>query len=58
LTLADVDGGAVAHGAFAPREYGAPADGATLLAPGEVATIGFAVREPEPRSVAFSFEFR
>ena len=58
LTLADVDGGAVAQGAFAPSEYGAPADGATLLAPGEVATIGFAVREPEPRSVAFSFEFR
>lgn len=58
LTLADVDGGAIAQGAFAPREYGAPADGATLLAPGEVATIGFAVREPQPRSVAFSFEFR
>jgi len=58
LTLADVDGRAVAQGEFAPGEYGVPADGATLLPPGDVATIGFAVREPEPRSVAFSFEFR
>jgi len=31
---------------------------AWLLAPGQVASVGFAVREPEPRSVAFSFEFR
>ena len=57
LSLADVDGRAIAQGAFAPREYGAPAD-ATLLAPGQAANIRFVVREPEPRSVAFSFEFR
>lgn len=58
LDLADVDGRTVAHGAFAPHEYGAPAAGAGLMAPGEVATIGFAVREPGPRSVAFAFQFR
>ena len=58
LNLADVDGRPVAQGIWSPREYGAPADGAMLLAPGQVASVGFAVREPEPRSVAFSFEFR
>ena len=58
LNLADVDGRPVAQGLLSPREYGAPADGAVLLAPGQVASVGFAVREPEPRSVAFSFEFR
>lgn len=58
LNLADVDGRPVAQGLLSPREYGAPADGAMLLAPGQVASVGFAVREPEPRSVAFSFEFR
>lgn len=58
LDLADVDGRPVAQGAFAPHEYSAPAAGAGLMAPGQVATIGFAVREPAPRSVAFSFEFR
>ena len=58
LNLADVDGRPVAQGLLSPREYGAPADGAMLLAPGQVASIGFSVREPEPRSVAFSFEFR
>lgn len=58
LNLADVDGRPVAQGLLSPREYGAPADGASLLAPGQVASVGFAVREPEPRSVAFSFEFR
>jgi len=58
LNLADVDGRPVAQGLLSPREYGAPADGAMPLAPGQVASVGFAVREPEPRSVAFSFEFR
>ena len=58
LNLADVDGRPVAQGLLSPREYGAPADGAMLLAPGQVASVGFSVREPEPRSVAFSFEFR
>ena len=58
LHLADVDGRPVAQGLLSPREYGAPADGAMLLAPGQVASVGFAVREPEPRSVAFSFEFQ
>jgi len=57
LNLADVDGRPVAQGLLSPREYGAPAD-AALLAPGQVASVGFSVREPEPRSVAFSFEFR
>ena len=58
LNLADVDGRPVAQGLLYPREYGAPADGAMLLAPGQVASIEFSVREPEPRSVAFSFEFQ
>lgn len=58
LSLSDINGRPVAHGAFAPAQYGASADTAALLAPGQAASIRFAVREPDPRTVAFSFEFR
>ncbi|MBA3487345.1 MAG: DUF3426 domain-containing protein [Lysobacter sp.] len=58
LSLSDINGRAVAQGAFAPVQYGASADPAALLAPGQAASIRFAVREPDPRTVAFSFEFR
>lgn len=58
LSLSDINGSPVAQGAFAPAQYGASADTAALLAPGQAASIRFAVREPDPRTVAFSFEFR
>lgn len=58
LSLSDINGRPVAQGAFAPAQYGAPADTTALLAPGQAASIRFAVREPDPRTVAFSFEFR
>ncbi|MDQ3269949.1 MAG: DUF3426 domain-containing protein [Pseudomonadota bacterium] len=58
LSLADVDGRPVAQGAFAPAEYGSPADPRSLLAPGQTASVRFAVQEPDPRTVAFTFEFR
>ncbi|MDQ3289053.1 MAG: DUF3426 domain-containing protein [Pseudomonadota bacterium] len=58
LSLADVDGRPVAQGVFDPAEYGSTAEPQALLAPGETATVRFAVREPDPRTVAFTFEFR
>lgn len=58
LSLADVEGSQVGARAFAPAEYrhGARAD--ERLAPGQSATVRLQVREPAPRVVAFTFDFR
>ena len=56
--LTDVDGREVAARAFTAEEYRATTDAYALLAPGQSATVRFAVREPAAPIVAFTFDFR
>ena len=58
LTLSDVDGRVAGTRLFAPREYldGTPTQSG--LATGQSASIVMDVREPAPRVVAFTFDFR
>jgi hypothetical protein len=58
LTLSDVDGRVAGTRLFAPREYLGGTATQTGLASGQSASIVMDVREPAPRVVAFTFDFR
>ncbi len=58
LSLEDVDGRRVGQRAFAPEEYRRGHRKGELIAPGQSAAVQFDVREPAPRVVAFTFDFR
>jgi len=56
LTLADIDGQAVAMRRFRPDEYhGEPG---SLIAPGQSTTVRLEIADPGKRALAFAFEFR
>jgi hypothetical protein len=58
LTLSDVDGRVAGTRLFAPREYLGGIATQNGLASGQSASIVMEVREPAPRVVAFTFDFR
>ena len=58
LTLSDVDGRVAGTRLFAPREYLGGTPTQSRLATGQSASIVMDVREPAPRVVAFTFDFR
>lgn len=58
LTLSDVDGRVAGTRLFAPHEYLGGAATQNRLASGQSASIVMDVREPTPRVVAFTFDFR
>ena len=58
LTLSDVDGRVAGTRLFVPREYLGAASTQNGLASGQSASIMMDVREPAPRVVAFTFDFR
>jgi hypothetical protein len=61
LTLSDADGRVTGARSFTPSEYLRAADAATTqngLASGQSASVALDIIEPEPRTVAFTFDFR
>lgn len=58
LTLSDLDGRAAGARVFAPREYLGATPVQRMLLSGQSATLAMDVVEPEPRIVAFTFDFR
>jgi hypothetical protein len=61
LTLSDADGRVTGARSFAPSEYLHAADAVATqngLASGQSASVALDIIDPEPRTVAFTFEFR
>ena len=58
LTLSDVDGRVAGTRLFTPHEYLGGTATQSGLASGQSASIAMDVREPAPRVVAFTFDFR
>lgn len=56
LTLADIDGKAIAMRRFSPAEY--HGSESPLLAPGQTAHLQLELVDPDKRALAFAFEFR
>lgn len=56
LTLADIDGKAIAMRRFGPQDYHGSAT--PLLAPGQTAHLQLELVDPDKRALAFAFEFR
>lgn len=58
LSLADLDGHAIARRRFPPQEYlGIAAAPHALIQPGQTASVVLEVRDPGKQAVAFEFEF-